>query len=130
MPLEAIAINDLSTPLIKKPQCEDELKKRLQALYGQNSDFVSGKHVIDDLQQVFASGGCLYVGMFNDKPICAVSCVVDDTKKVSKLGHLTVHPQNKNRGIELDFLRKVDRLQTNLVSDNATIHAFLQQLMP
>ena len=33
MPLEAIAINSLDTPLIKKPARDNELSERLHALY-------------------------------------------------------------------------------------------------
>ena len=33
MPLEAIAINDLNAPLIKKPARDNELAERLEAMY-------------------------------------------------------------------------------------------------
>lgn len=128
MPLEAIAINDLNAPLIKKPQTNDELKLRLQAMYDETAEFESGEHAIQCIQQVFKDGGCLYVGMFNDKPICAVSGMFDEGKGMSNLNYLTVHPQNKNRGIEADFLNKISRLQPQLISDDEKIQAFLKRL--
>jgi len=72
MPLEAIAINDLNAPLIKKPARDNELAERLQALYDSDDAQPDGAEVLSIVAQGFKRGQYLYVGMFNDKPIAAV----------------------------------------------------------
>jgi hypothetical protein len=107
MPLEAIAINDLAAPLISKPARENELSERLQALYDSDDNQPDGKEVLDILEQGFKRGQCLYVGMFNDKPIAAVGCFDDGQTDTKRLQYLTVHEQNRNRAIDAKFIKMV-----------------------
>ena len=66
MPLEAIAINRLDAPLIKKPARDNELAERLAALYDRDGTQPSGAEVLRLVEQGFSRGQYLYVGMFND----------------------------------------------------------------
>lgn len=107
MPLEAIAINHLDAPLIQKPAREHELAERLQALYDADDSQPDGGEVLQIIAQGFKRGQWLYVGMFNDKPIAAVACFDDDQTDTKRLQYLTVHPENRNRGIEAKFIKQV-----------------------
>ena len=107
MPLEAIAINDLQTPLIKKPTRENELAERLQALYDTDDSQPDGAEVLAIIEQGFKRGQCLYVGMFNDKPIAAVGCFDDGQTDAKRLQYLTVHQQNRGRAIDAKFIKLV-----------------------
>ena len=53
MPLEAIAINRLDAPLIKKPARENELSERLQALYDSDDNQPSGLEVLNIVKRGF-----------------------------------------------------------------------------
>ncbi|WP_367109348.1 hypothetical protein [uncultured Psychrobacter sp.] len=107
MPLEAIAINDLTAPLIKKPARKNELAERLQALYDSDDSQPSGEEVLSIIKQGFKRGQYLYVGMFNDKPIAAVGCFDDGQTDSRRLQYLTVHPQNRGRAIDAKFIKLV-----------------------
>ncbi len=107
MPLEAIAINNLQTPLIKKPARENELAERLQALYDTDENQPDGAEVLALIEQGFKRGQCLYVGMFNDKPIAAVGCFDDGQTDAKRLQYLTVHQQNRGRAIDAKFIKLV-----------------------
>ncbi|MDN3454311.1 MULTISPECIES: hypothetical protein [unclassified Psychrobacter] len=107
MPLEAIAINSLDAPLIKKPAREHELAKRLQALYDTDDTQPSGADVLSLIEQGFKRGQYLYVGMFNDKPIAAVACFDDGQTNAKRLQYLTVHAQNRGRAIDAKFIKLV-----------------------
>ena len=107
MPLEAIAINDLNTPLIKKPARKNELAERLRALYDSDDSQPSGEEILAIIEQGFARGHCLYVGMFNDKPIAAVGCFDDGQTDSRRLQYLTVHEQNRGRAIDAKFIKLV-----------------------
>ena len=107
MPLEAIAINSLDTPLIKKPARKNELSERLHALYDSDDAQPSGAEVLSLVEQGFKRGQCLYVGMFNDKPIAAVACFDDGQTDAKRLQYLTVHPQNRDRAIDAKFIKMV-----------------------
>ncbi|MBO1531041.1 hypothetical protein J3492_07410 [Psychrobacter sp. F1192] len=107
MPLEAIAINRLDAPLIKKPTREHELSERLQAMYDADDAHPSGSEVLSIIKQGFGRGQTLYVGMFNDKPIAAVACFDDGQTNAKRLQYLTVHPQNKGRAIDAKFIKLV-----------------------
>lgn len=107
MPLEAIAINSLDAPLIQKPARERELAERLQALYDTDDKHPSGAEVLAIVEQGFKRGQCLYVGMFNDKPIAAVGCFDDGQTDAKRLQYLTVHPENRNRAIDAKFIKLV-----------------------
>ena len=107
MPLEAIAINDLNAPLIKKPARENELSERLQALYDSDDNQPNGEEVLDLIEQGFKRGQYLYVGMFNDKPIAAVGCFDDGQTDAKRLQYLTVHEQNRGRAIDAKFIKLV-----------------------
>ena len=107
MPLEAIAINSLNTPLIKKPARDNELSERLQALYDSDDAQPDGATVLSLVEQGFKRGQCLYVGMFNDKPIAAVACFDDGQTNAKRLQYLTVHPQNRDRAIDAKFIKLV-----------------------
>ena len=107
MPLEAIAINDLQTPLIKKPTRENELAERLRALYDSDDNQPSGEEVLSLIEQGFKRGQTLYVGMFNDKPIAAVGCFDDGQTDAKRLQYLTVHTQNRGRAIDAKFIKLV-----------------------
>lgn len=107
MPLEAIAINDLNAPLIKKPARNNELSERLRALYDSDDNQPSGEAVLDIIEQGFKRGQYLYVGMFNDKPIAAVGCFDDGQTDAKRLQYLTVHEQNRGRAIDAKFIKLV-----------------------
>ena len=107
MPLEAIAINDLNAPLIKKPTRENELAERLRALYDSDDNQPSGEEVLSLIEQGFKRGQTLYVGMFNDKPIAAVGCFDDGQTDAKRLQYLTVHTQNRGRAIDAKFIKLV-----------------------
>lgn len=107
MPLEAIAINDLNAPLIKKPARDNELSERLRALYDSDDNQPSGEEVLSLIEQGFKRGQYLYVGMFNDKPIAAVGCFDDGQTDAKRLQYLTVHEQNRKRAIDAKFIKLV-----------------------
>lgn len=107
MPLEAIAINTLDAPLIQKPAREHELAERLCALYDADDSQPTGREVLAIVEQGFARGQWLYVGMFNDKPIAAVCCFDDGQTDAKRLQYLTVHPQNRGRAIDAKFIKLV-----------------------
>ena len=107
MPLEAIAINSLDAPLIKKPAHENELAERLQALYDTDDTQPSGADVLSLVEQGFKRGQYLYIGMFNDKPIAAVACFDDGQTNAKRLQYLTVHAQNRGRAIDAKFIKLV-----------------------
>lgn len=107
MPLEAIVINDLNAPLIKKPAREHELSERLHALYDADDSQPDGAEVLNIIEKGFKHGQCLYVGMFNDKPIAAVGCFDDGQTDAKRLQYLTVHPENRNRAIDAKFIKLV-----------------------
>ena len=107
MPLEAIAINSLDTPLIKKPARENELAERLEALYDTDDSQPDGAEVLAIIEQGFKRGQTLYVGMFNDKPIAAVGCFDDGQTNAKRLQYLTVHTQNRGRAIDAKFIKLV-----------------------
>ena len=56
MPLEAIAINSLDAPLIKKPARDNELAERLQALYDSDDAQPDGIEVLNIVEQGFKRG--------------------------------------------------------------------------
>jgi len=107
MPLEAIAINSLDAPLIKKPSRDNELAERLQALYDSDDTQPNGTEVLNIVEQGFKRGQTLYVGMFNDKPIAAVGCFDDGQTDAKRLQYLTVHPENRKRAIDAKFIKLV-----------------------
>ena len=107
MPLEAIAINDLNAPLIRKPARDNELSERLRALYDSDDNQPSGEEVLSLIEQGFKRGQYLYVGMFNDKPIAAVGCFDDGQTDAKRLQYLTVHEQNRKRAIDAKFIKLV-----------------------
>ena len=107
MPLEAIAINRLDAPLMAKPTRDNELAERLQALYDTDDTHPCGIEVLAIIEQGFKRGQCLYVGMFNDKPIAAVGCFDDGQTDARRLQYLTVHEQNRGRAIDAKFIKMV-----------------------
>ena len=107
MPLEAIAINSLDAPLIKKPARKNELAERLEALYDTDDSQPNGAEVLAIIEQGFKRGQTLYVGMFNDKPIAAVGCFDDGQTDTKRLQYLTVHLQNRGRAIDAKFIKLV-----------------------
>ena len=107
MPLEAIAINRLDAPLMAKPTRDNELAERLQALYDTDDNQPQGIEVLAIIEQGFKRGQCLYVGMFNDKPIAAVGCFDDGQTDARRLQYLTVHEQNRGRAIDAKFIKMV-----------------------
>ena len=107
MPLEAIAINSLDAPLIKKPARDNELSERLHALYDSDDNQPSGAEVLNLIEQGFNRGQTLYVGMFNDMPIAAVACFDDGQTDAKRLQYLTVHSQNRGRAIDAKFIKLV-----------------------
>ena len=107
MPLEAIAINSLDAPLIKKPARKNELAERLEALYDTDDSQPNGAEVLAIIEQGFKRGQTLYVGMFNDKPIAAVGCFDDGQTDTKRLQYLTVHLQNRGRAIDAKLIKLV-----------------------
>ena len=132
MPLEAIAIHSLDTPLIKKPARENELSERLHALYDSDDTQPDGAEVLSLVEQGFKRGQCLYVGMFNDKPIAAVACFDDGQTNAKRLQYLTVHPQNRGRAIDAKFIKLVydDEVKKGVrefVPADADIHRIMSE---
>ncbi|MGP5371499.1 hypothetical protein [Psychrobacter alimentarius] len=132
MPLEAIAINSLDTPLIKKPARKNELSERLHALYDSDDAQPSGAEVLSLVEQGFKRGQCLYVGMFNDKPIAAVACFDDGQTDAKRLQYLTVHPQNRDRAIDAKFIKlvydaEVKKGVREFVPADADIHRIMSE---
>ncbi|WP_169392773.1 MULTISPECIES: hypothetical protein [Psychrobacter] len=111
MPLEAFAITRLDAPLMKKPARKNELAERLKDLYDADDSHPDGDSVLNLIEASFARGGCLYVGMFNDKPIAAVGCFDDGQTNSKRLQYLTVHPQNRGRAIDAKFIKMVYDLE-------------------
>jgi hypothetical protein len=132
MPLEAIAINDLNAPLIKKPARKNELAERLQALYDTDDRQPPGAEVLAIIEQGFKRGQYLYVGMFNDKPIAAVGCFDDGQTNAKRLQYLTVHEQNRNRAIDAKFIKlvydaEVKKGVRQFVPADADIHRIMSE---
>ena len=132
MPLEAIAINSLDTPLIKKPARNNELSERLHALYDSDDEQPSGLEVLSLVEQGFKRGQCLYVGMFNDKPIAAVACFDDGQTNAKRLQYLTVHPENRKRAIDAKFIKLVYDAEVRkgvreFVPVDANIHRIMRE---
>ncbi|MGO2213330.1 hypothetical protein ACTXJ2_11425 [Psychrobacter alimentarius] len=132
MPLEAIAINSLDTPLIKKPARKNELSERLHALYDSDNAQPSGAEVLSLVEQGFKRGQYLYVGMFNDKPIAAVACFDDGQTDAKRLQYLTVHPQNRDRAIDAKFIKlvydaEVKKGVREFVPADADIHRIMSE---
>lgn len=132
MPLEAIAINSLDTPLIKKPARENELSERLHALYNSDDAQPTGAEVLSLIEQGFKRGQYLYVGMFNDKPIAAVACFDDGQTDAKRLQYLTVHPQNRDRAIDAKFIKlvydaEVKKGVREFVPADADIHRIMSE---
>lgn len=132
MPLEAIAINSLDTPLIKKPARKNELSERLHALYDSDDAQPTGAEVLSLVEQSFKRGQYLYVGMFNDKPIAAVACFDDGQTDAKRLQYLTVHPQNRDRAIDAKFIKlvydaEVKKGVREFVPADADIHRIMSE---
>ena len=132
MPLEAIAIHSLDTPLIKNPARENELSERLHALYDSDDTQPDGAEVLSLVEQGFTRGQCLYVGMFNDKPIAAVACFDDGQTNAKRLQYLTVHPQNRGRAIDAKFIKlvydaEVKKGVREFVPADADIHRIMSE---
>ena len=132
MPLEAIAINSLDTPLIKKPIRKNELSERLHALYDSDDAQPTGAEVLSLVEQGFKRGQYLYVGMFNDKPIAAVACFDDGQTDAKRLQYLTVHSQNRDRAIDAKFIKlvydaEVKKGVREFVPADADIHRIMSE---
>jgi len=132
MPLEAFAINRLDAPLIKKPTRENELSERLMALYDNDNTQPDGAEVLSLVEKGFQRGQCLYVGMFNDKPIAAVACFDDGQTDAKRLQYLTVHPENRKRAIDAKFIKlvydaEVKKGVREFVPADADIHRIMSE---
>ena len=132
MPLEAIAINSLDAPLIKKPARDNDLAERLQALYDSDDEQPDGIEVLNIVEQGFKRGQYLYVGMFNDKPIAAVGCFDDGQTDAKRLQYLTVHQQNRGRAIDAKFIKlvydaEVKKGVREFVPADADIHRIMSE---
>ena len=132
MPLEAFAINRLDAPLIKKPTRENELSERLIALYDNDDTQPDGADVLSLVEKGFKRGQCLYVGMFNDKPIAAVACFDDGQTNAKRLQYLTVHPENRKRAIDAKFIKlvydaEVKKGVREFVPADADIHRIMSE---
>ncbi len=115
MPLEAVTINDFNTPVMRETTQADELKHRLQDLYENDKEyhhFQTGREAIAYFQRAFADNHQLYVGIFNDKPICAIECRYQPNNLIN-LQQLAMHQENKNRGIEEQFIRQILQMNKN-----------------
>lgn len=132
MPLEAFAINRLDAPLIKKPTHKNELSERLMALYDNDDTQPDGADVLSLVEKGFQRGQCLYVGMFNDKPIAAVACFDDGQTNAKRLQYLTVHPENRKRAIDAKFIKlvydaEVKKGVREFVPADADIHRIMSE---
>jgi len=132
MPLEAFAINRLDAPLIKKPTRENELSERLMTLYDNDDTQPDGAEVLSLVEKGFQRGQCLYVGMFNDKPIAAVACFDDGQTDAKRLQYLTVHPENRKRAIDAKFIKlvydaEVKKGVREFVPADADIHRIMSE---
>ncbi|PIE47874.1 MAG: hypothetical protein CSA42_01195 [Gammaproteobacteria bacterium] len=140
MPLEAIAINDFNTQLMREFSYQGEFKARIHALYQDMALYQdvnnrlnkTADEVMAILSEIFANQqGSLYVGMFNDKPICAIACFIDKNSQGKCLEYLAMHAQNQNRGIEPQFIRQVVKAESaigvhKLTSRNSDIQKLLE----
>ena len=110
MPLEAVAINSFDAPIMRETKSPDELRERITKLY---ADYPASQPDLPTdeplavFEQAFRKGGLLYVGMFNDKPICVVGVFDDGQTDTKRLEYLAVHPENKGRNIEGKFIKQV-----------------------
>ena len=96
MPLEAQAFHTLNDP---------ELGTRIEALYESSPEFSSGAHALSFFKSALAKGDTLYLGMFNDKPVCAVAARGQGVEKTIQF--IVVHPANRGRGLAQELIRQV-----------------------
>lgn len=135
MPLEAFAINAFSQPIMKETVEKNELKKRIQSLYQKDNryhNFVNGMEAIEVFDRVFFNKNLLYVGIFNDKPICVVA-FYRESLNTSRLEYLAMHHENINRGIEEQFIKLILKKEVkydekvNFVSNNLEIEKIIKK---
>lgn len=136
MPLEAIAIRDFDALRQKQAINDTELTNRLVALYADYPDNQNAtpEHIITVLQKSLQQNpnSCLYLGMFNGKPIACVGCFDDNINLQRRLQYITVHPANRNRGIAKKFIQQVIKaekkqgIQSFFAVDNVIIHIMQQ----
>lgn len=136
MPLEPVAIRDFDALRQKEAINETELTSRLVALYAdyQDSQNTTPEHIVTVLQKSLQQNrnSCVYLGMFNGKPIACMGCFDDDVNLQRRLQYLAVHPANRNRGIAKKFVQQVIKaekkqgIQSFVAVDNVIIHIMQQ----
>ncbi len=103
MPLETISINSFND--------NPKLKQRVEQLYDHTHEFSSGAEAIAFFEQSFQQNTKLYLGIFNDKPICAVGCFDDGQANSRRLQYIILHPANRGRGIAQKFIKQVTEIE-------------------
>ncbi|ELA09150.1 hypothetical protein MOMA_02045 [Moraxella macacae 0408225] len=149
MPLETIALRNFNAlqhnQTYKTNINATELQTRLIALYQDYNNSTSfcenhtnngenGEKILAILQNSLQKkpNNCLFIGLFNGKPIACIGCFDDGLINHRRLQYLTVHPANRGRGISKKFLKQViDLLKKQAITkfspiDNAT-HYILQR---
>lgn len=139
MPLEAVAIRDFDALRQHKESIyQDELKTRLLALYADyhdsNQPHTNAEHLINIFEKSLQQNpnSCLYLGMFNGKPIACLGCFDDHVNLQRRLQYIAVHPANRNRGIGKKFIHQVIKsekkqgIQSFVAIDNMIAHVMQQ----
>lgn len=117
MPLAAIAIDDFNSNLIKKPTQANELQVRLHQLYTQSEDFANADAAMAFFNDAFSQQGVLYVGMFNDKPICTVGCFPDSFKYTN---NHTMRIDQSSDQLNADLSSSPETIQSSFPSTTST----------
>lgn len=122
MPLEAQAFHTLQDP---------ELNSRIEALYESSPEFASGSHALAFFKSALAKGETLYLGMFNDKPVCAVAARGQGAEKTVQF--IVVHPANRGRGLAQELIKQTCELEkakgvTSFIAGCGAIHRILLRL--
>ena len=122
MPLTAVALTTLH---------DDPLTQRIESLYEVSPEFSSGHAAISYFKSALAKGDKLYVGMFNDKPVCAICVRGQGTTKT--LQYIVVHLANRGRGLAHELIRQTCDIEesygvTRFIPGCGAIHRSLSSL--
>lgn len=97
MPFTAVAFN--------KKLSDKALNERIVKLYDVSPEFADGDSALGTFKAMLAKGDTLYLGIFNDNPIAAVTVRGTGTTKV--LQYIVVHPANRGRGLAQKLVKDV-----------------------
>ena len=122
MPLTAVALTSLPN---------NEMTQRIESLFEVSPEFSSGHAAISYFKSALAKGDKLYVGLFNDKPVCAVCVRGQGTTKT--LQYIVVHLANRGRGLAHELIKQTCLLEEsygveNFIPGCGAIHRALSSL--